>query len=77
MEKKSVAIIEEYLNSKNMTVCLRDRWVDDCFRGTQRLLSVKYLCGEANIARIFFFLRTAKKFLDERSIHVQFSKLIY
>ena len=25
MEKKSVAIIEEYLNSKNMTVCLRGR----------------------------------------------------
>ena len=31
-------------------------------RGTQRLLSVKYLFGEANVAyRIFYYLRTPKK----------------
>ena len=31
-------------------------------RGTQRLLSVKYLFGEANVAyRIFHYLRTPKK----------------
>ena len=31
-------------------------------RGTQRLLSVKYLFGEAKIARIFYNLRKAKNF---------------
>ena len=31
-------------------------------RGTQRMLSVKYLFGEAILPRIFYYLRTAKNF---------------
>ena len=45
-------------------------------KGTQRLFSVKYLFGEANIAYHFLFLENGLKFLDDRSIHVQSSKLI-
>ena len=46
-------------------------------RGTQRLLSVKYLFERKQILpRIFYYLRTSKKFPDDCSIHVQFSKLM-
>ena len=37
------------------------------YRGTQRLLSVKYLFGEANIAKNFLLPE------DDHFIHVQFS----
>ena len=40
--------------------------------GIQRVFSVKYLFGEANFA----FISLGKKFLDDHSTHVQFSKLI-
>ena len=43
--------------------------------GTQRLFSVKYLFGEAKLPRIFYSLRKTKNLLDDRSMHVQFSKL--
>ena len=39
--------------------------------------TVQYLFGEANIAANFLLLKDGYKFLDDRSIHVQFSKLIY
>ena len=42
----------------------------------QRLLSVKYLFGEADLVDNFLLLEGGKKFLNNRSIHVQFSKLI-
>ena len=46
-------------------------------RGTQRLLSVKYLFERKQILpTIFYYLRTSKKFPDDCSIHVQFSKLM-
>ena len=45
-------------------------------RGTQRLFSVKYRFGEAHIAWNFLLLEDGKRFLDDRSIHVQFSKLV-
>ena len=46
-------------------------------RGTQRLLSVKYLFERKQILpRIFYYLRTSKKFPDDCSIHVQLSKLM-
>ena len=42
-------------------------------RGTQRLFSLN-ICSEKQIlSGIFFCLRKAKQFLDERSIHVQFT----
>ena len=44
--------------------------------GTQRQFSVKYLFGEAKLPRIFYSLRKTKHLLDDRSMHVQFSKLI-
>ena len=44
-------------------------------RGTQRLFSVKYLIGEANITYNFLLLEDGLTFLDDRSIYVQFSKL--
>ena len=45
-------------------------------KGTQRLFSVNYLLGEANIAWNFLVLEDGEKCLDDRSTHVQFSKLI-
>ena len=45
--------------------------------GTQLQFSVKYLFGEAKLPRIFYSLRKTKHLLDDRSMHVQFSKLIY
>ena len=45
-------------------------------RGTQRLFSVKYLFGEANATQNFLLLEDSLKFLDDCSIHEQFSKLI-
>ena len=36
----------------------------------------KYLFGETNIAYNFLLLEDGYKFLDDRSIHVQFSRLI-
>ena len=45
-------------------------------RGTQRLFSVKYRFGEAHITYNFPSLEDGKKVLDDRSIHVQFSKLV-
>ena len=44
----------------------KDYWFN---QGTQRLFSVKYLLN-------FLLLGDCYKFLDDRSIHVQFSKLI-
>ena len=45
--------------------------------GTQRLFSVKHLLGEANIDYMnFLLLEDGYKFLDDRSIHAQFSQLI-
>ena len=41
--------------------------------GTKRLFSVKYLFGEANIVQNFLLFKGGYKFLDDRSIHVQFS----
>ena len=47
------------------------------FRSTQRLFSVKYLFGEADIAQSFLSQAgRPKKFLDGRSIYVQFPNLI-
>ena len=43
---------------------------------TQRLFSVKYLFGEAKLSRIFSRLSKTKNLLDDRSMHVQVSKLI-
>ena len=45
-------------------------------RGNQRLFSVKYLFGEAKIVHYDFQLEKGLIFLDDRSIHVQFSKVI-
>ena len=59
-----------YLQSQTFNIQKKSKTT----RGRQRLFSLKYLFGEAN--RIFFCLRTAKKFQDEHSIHVQCSKLI-
>ena len=39
------------------------------------LFSVKYLFGEANIALNFLWLDEGSKILDDRSNHVQLSKL--
>ena len=39
--------------------CFADVFI---LRGAQRLLSVKYLFGEENMPRIFYYLRTAKNF---------------
>ena len=45
--------------------------------GTERLFSVKYVFGEAKkLPRIFYSLRKTKNLLGDRSMHVQFSKLI-
>ena len=41
--------------------------------GTQRLLSINYLFGEGDMAKNFLLLENGLKFLDDRSIHVQFS----
>ena len=38
-----------------------------CFRGTERLFSVKYLFGEANIALDFLLLEDGYKKIDERN----------
>ena len=46
-------------------------------RGTQRMFSVKYLNREGNIAYNFLLLEDGYKFLDARSINVQFSKLTF
>ena len=42
----------------------------------QWLFSVKYLFGEANIAKNFLLPEDSEKFLDDQSIHAQFSKLM-
>ena len=44
-------------------------------RGTQRLFSVKYLLGEADVALNFLLLEDGQKFLDDRSIPVDFRSL--
>ena len=43
-------------------------------RGTQRVFSVEYMFGEANIAYNFLLLKEGLKFLHDHSIHVQFSR---
>ena len=40
------------------------------------MFSLNYLFGEANIAFNFVLLEDGWKFIDDRSIQVQFSKLI-
>ena len=44
--------------------------------GTQQLFSVKYLFGEAKLPRIFYSVKKTKNLLDDRSVHVQYSKLM-
>ena len=65
-----------YDNQQNCDLkdCLGTAW----FKGhpTTIFCKISVRKSKSVLPRIFYYLRTAKKFLDDSSFHVQFSKLI-